>query len=80
MSSHFALRLVAWTAAALVAVLGPAGVAAAGDMSDMRLLKTYEPVLVFHPNEQLRPTIPGGTYLDPEAARTAAAAVAAQGR
>ena len=28
----------------------------------------------------LRPTTPGGTYLDPEAAATAAAAVAAQGR
>ena len=31
-------------------------------------------------DEQLRPTVPGGEYLDPEAAATAAAAVAAQGR
>jgi 2,3-bisphosphoglycerate-dependent phosphoglycerate mutase len=31
-------------------------------------------------DEDLRPTQPGGTYLDPEAAVTAAAAVAAQGR
>jgi len=31
-------------------------------------------------DDDLRPTVPGGTYLDPEAARTAAAAVAAQGR
>ena len=30
-------------------------------------------------DEDLRPTVPGGTYLDPVAARTAAAAVAAQG-
>jgi 2,3-bisphosphoglycerate-dependent phosphoglycerate mutase len=31
-------------------------------------------------DDDLRPTEPGGTYLDPEAALTAAAAVAAQGR
>jgi 2,3-bisphosphoglycerate-dependent phosphoglycerate mutase len=31
-------------------------------------------------DEDLRPTVPGGEYLDPEAAATAAAAVAAQGR
>jgi 2,3-bisphosphoglycerate-dependent phosphoglycerate mutase len=31
-------------------------------------------------DDDLRPTIPGGTYLDPEAAVAAAAAVAAQGR
>ncbi|MDN5861291.1 MAG: phosphoglyceromutase [Pseudonocardia sp.] len=31
-------------------------------------------------DEQLRPTVPGGEYLDPEAAASAAAAVAAQGR
>jgi 2,3-bisphosphoglycerate-dependent phosphoglycerate mutase len=31
-------------------------------------------------DEQQRPTVPGGEYLDPEAAATAAAAVAAQGR
>jgi 2,3-bisphosphoglycerate-dependent phosphoglycerate mutase len=31
-------------------------------------------------DDDLRPTVPGGTYLDPEAAATAAAAVAAQGR
>lgn len=31
-------------------------------------------------DEQLRPTEPGGTYLDPETAAAAAAAVAAQGR
>jgi 2,3-bisphosphoglycerate-dependent phosphoglycerate mutase len=31
-------------------------------------------------DDDLRPTVPGGEYLDPEAAATAAAAVAAQGR
>jgi 2,3-bisphosphoglycerate-dependent phosphoglycerate mutase len=31
-------------------------------------------------DDDLRPTVPGGTYLDPEAAETAVAAVAAQGR
>ncbi|MBE9374860.1 phosphoglyceromutase [Saccharopolyspora sp. HNM0983] len=31
-------------------------------------------------DEQLRPTVPGGTYLDPDAAASAAAAVANQGR
>ncbi len=31
-------------------------------------------------DDELRPTVRGGTYLDPEAAATAAAAVAAQGR
>ncbi|MDQ1513385.1 MAG: 2,3-bisphosphoglycerate-dependent phosphoglycerate mutase [Microbacteriaceae bacterium] len=31
-------------------------------------------------DDDLRPTTPGGTYLDPEAAKEAAAAVAAQGR
>ncbi len=31
-------------------------------------------------DEQLRPTVPGGEYLDPDAAVAAAAAVAAQGR
>ena len=41
--------------AALAACLGWAGNAAAGQ-PDHQLLKTYEPVLVFHPNEQLRPT------------------------
>jgi 2,3-bisphosphoglycerate-dependent phosphoglycerate mutase len=31
-------------------------------------------------DDDLRPSVPGGTYLDPEAAATAVAAVAAQGR
>src|SRR6185369_10982944 len=31
-------------------------------------------------DEELRPLVPGGTYLDPEAAAAAAAAVASQGR
>jgi 2,3-bisphosphoglycerate-dependent phosphoglycerate mutase len=31
-------------------------------------------------DDDLRPVVPGGTYLDPDAAETAAAAVAAQGR
>ncbi len=31
-------------------------------------------------DDELQPTVPGGAYLDPEAAATAAAAVAAQGR
>jgi 2,3-bisphosphoglycerate-dependent phosphoglycerate mutase len=31
-------------------------------------------------DDDLHPTVPGGTYLDPEAAKEAAAAVAAQGR
>src|SRR3954470_14621874 len=35
--------------------------------------------LVYELDEQLRPTVPGGAYLDPEAAAAAAAAVAAQG-
>ena len=36
--------------------------------------------LVYELDEQLRPTVPGGRYLDPDAAATAAAAVANQGR
>jgi 2,3-bisphosphoglycerate-dependent phosphoglycerate mutase len=36
--------------------------------------------LLYTLDEDLRPTLPGGRYLDPEAAATAAAAVAAQGR
>ena len=36
--------------------------------------------LVYQLDESLRPTVPGGEYLDPEAAAQAAAAVANQGR
>jgi len=36
--------------------------------------------LVYRLDENLRPVIPGGEYLDPDAAATAAAAVAAQGK
>jgi 2,3-bisphosphoglycerate-dependent phosphoglycerate mutase len=36
--------------------------------------------LVYRLDENLAPIVPGGQYLDPEAAATAAAAVAAQGR
>ena len=36
--------------------------------------------LVYHLDGNLRPVIPGGEYLDPDAAATAAAAVAAQGK
>jgi 2,3-bisphosphoglycerate-dependent phosphoglycerate mutase len=36
--------------------------------------------LVYRLDESLRPTVPGGEYLDPEAAAAAAAAVANQGR
>ena len=36
--------------------------------------------LVYRLDEQLSPTVPGGEYLDPEAAAAAAAAVANQGR
>jgi 2,3-bisphosphoglycerate-dependent phosphoglycerate mutase len=36
--------------------------------------------LVYELDEQLRPTVPGGRYLDPDAAAAAAAAVANQGR
>jgi 2,3-bisphosphoglycerate-dependent phosphoglycerate mutase len=36
--------------------------------------------LVYELDESLRPTVSGGTYLDPEAAAAAAAAVASQGR
>jgi len=36
--------------------------------------------LVYRLDENLKPIIPGGEYLDPEAAATAAAAVAAQGK
>ena len=36
--------------------------------------------LVYELDESLQPTVPGGTYLDPEAAAAAAAAVANQGR
>ncbi len=36
--------------------------------------------LVYRLDEQLRPTVPGGEYLDPEAAAAAAAAVANQGK
>ncbi len=36
--------------------------------------------LVYRLDEDLRPVIPGGEYLDPEAAEAAAAAVASQGR
>lgn len=36
--------------------------------------------LVYRLDEQLRPLVPGGEYLDPDAAAAAAAAVANQGR
>ena len=36
--------------------------------------------LVYELDDQFRPAVPGGRYLDPEAARVAAAAVAQQGR
>jgi len=36
--------------------------------------------LVYRLDEDLKPTVPGGEYLDPEAAAEAAAAVASQGR
>ncbi len=36
--------------------------------------------LVYRLDDELRPTVPGGEYLDPEAAEAAAAAVANQGR
>jgi 2,3-bisphosphoglycerate-dependent phosphoglycerate mutase len=36
--------------------------------------------LVYRLDEDLRPTVPGGEYLDPEAAKAAADAVASQGR
>ncbi|PVG84568.1 phosphoglyceromutase [Nocardioides gansuensis] len=36
--------------------------------------------LVYRLDESMRPTVPGGEYLDPEAAAEAAAAVASQGR
>jgi 2,3-bisphosphoglycerate-dependent phosphoglycerate mutase len=36
--------------------------------------------LVYRLDDEMRPTIPGGEYLDPEAAAAAAAAVASQGR
>ena len=36
--------------------------------------------LVYDLDDEFRPTVPGGRYLDPEAARVAAAAVAQQGR
>ena len=36
--------------------------------------------LVYRLDEEFRPTVPGGEYLDPEAAAAAAAAVANQGR
>nr|WP_218849095.1 phosphoglyceromutase [Nocardioides perillae] len=36
--------------------------------------------LVYRLDDDLRPTVPGGEYLDPEAAAAAAAAVASQGR
>ena len=36
--------------------------------------------LVYHLDGDMRPIVPGGQYLDPEAAKTAATAVASQGR
>jgi 2,3-bisphosphoglycerate-dependent phosphoglycerate mutase len=36
--------------------------------------------LVYRLDDALRPEVPGGEYLDPEAAKVAAAAVASQGR
>jgi hypothetical protein len=54
--SHRRTRLLACTTAATGALLAVAGVAAGGSPPDAQLLKTYEPVLVFHPDEALRPT------------------------
>jgi 2,3-bisphosphoglycerate-dependent phosphoglycerate mutase len=42
-------------------------------------IPTAQP-LRYELDDLLRPTVPGGEYLDPEAAAAAAAAVAAQGR
>jgi len=49
-------RLLACMVAAVGALLAMTGVAAGGTLQDHELLKTYEPVLVFHPAEPLRPT------------------------
>jgi 2,3-bisphosphoglycerate-dependent phosphoglycerate mutase len=52
-------------------------------ISDEAIAKLNIPTgipLRYELDDDLRPTVPGGTYLDPEAAKEAAAAVAAQGR
>jgi hypothetical protein len=55
--SHKRVRLLACTIAAVGALLAVTGVAPGGTPPpDAQLLKTYEPVLVFHPAEALRPT------------------------
>jgi 2,3-bisphosphoglycerate-dependent phosphoglycerate mutase len=52
-------------------------------MSDEAVIKLNIPTgipLVYRLDEDLRPTVPGGEYVDPEAAASAAAAVANQGK
>jgi 2,3-bisphosphoglycerate-dependent phosphoglycerate mutase len=52
-------------------------------MSDEAVIKLNIPTgipLVYRLDEDLRPTVPGGEYVDPEAAAAAAAAVANQGK
>ena len=52
-------------------------------MSDEAVIKLNIPTgipLVYELDEDLRPTVPGGEYVDPEAAAAAAAAVANQGK
>ncbi len=52
-------------------------------MSDEAVIKLNIPTgipLVYELDEDLKPTIPGGEYVDPEAAKAAAAAVANQGK
>jgi len=55
MFSPMTRRRLILTVAVLIASLTGAANAAAAE-PDAELLKTYEPVLVFHPSEQLRPT------------------------
>jgi 2,3-bisphosphoglycerate-dependent phosphoglycerate mutase len=52
-------------------------------MSDEAVIKLNIPTgipLVYRLDEDLKPTVPGGEYVDPEAAAAAAAAVANQGK
>ncbi len=50
------IRAAVTAASALAALAAATAAAASGETPDAQLLKTYQPVLIFHPDERFRPT------------------------
>jgi hypothetical protein len=54
--SRRSASFVAWAVVGLAALMGATGAAATSGTPESQLLKMYQPVLVFHPDEPFRPT------------------------